>query len=68
MIIAAVKGEAHKIIKGRGARASVVTHPLYMLYVRKTVVLSEHISPPCRPRNYFTQVGLVTASTSEQKK
>jgi hypothetical protein len=35
IIIAAVKGEAQQIIKGRGARASFMAHPLY-IYTYKT--------------------------------
>jgi hypothetical protein len=31
-LIAAVKGEAQLIIKGRGARASFMAHPLYIHY------------------------------------
>jgi hypothetical protein len=30
VIIAAAKGEAQQIIKGRGARASFMAHPLYI--------------------------------------
>jgi hypothetical protein len=33
IIIAAVKGEAQYIIKGRGARASFMAHPLYIHYI-----------------------------------
>jgi hypothetical protein len=33
IIITAAKGEAQSIIKGRGARASFMAHPIYIHYI-----------------------------------
>jgi hypothetical protein len=50
IIIAAVKGEAQSNIKGRGARASFMAHPLYIHYIHYMVGKPEGKRPLGRPR------------------